>query len=39
MARGQAELLEDATLEVEVDFEHGGDAVIRAERAGSSAAC
>lgn len=36
---GSAELLEDATLEIELDFEHGDDAVLRAEPAGSSAAC
>ncbi len=36
---GSAELLEDATLEIELDFEHGDDAVLRAESAGSSAAC
>jgi hypothetical protein len=36
---GSAELLEDATLEIELDFENGDDAVLRAERAGSSAAC
>ena len=36
---GSAELLEDDTLEIEPDFDHGDDAVLRAEREGSSAAC
>jgi hypothetical protein len=36
---GSAELLEDGTLEIELDFDHGDDAIPRAERAGSSATC
>ena len=36
---GSAELLEDGTLEIEFDFDHGDDALLRAERASSSAAC
>jgi hypothetical protein len=36
---GSAELLEDGTLEIELDFDHGDDAILRAEREGSSATC
>ena len=36
---GSAELLEDGMLEIELDFDHGDDAILRAEREGSSAAC
>jgi hypothetical protein len=36
---GSAELLEDGTLEIELDFDHGDDAVLRAEREGSSSTC
>jgi hypothetical protein len=33
---GSAELLEDGTLEIELDFEHGDDAILRAQREDSS---
>ncbi len=33
---GSAEMLEDGTLEIELDFDHGNAAILRAERAGSS---
>ena len=36
---GSAELLEDCTLEIEFDYHHGDEAVLRAERAPSSATC
>ena len=36
---GSAELLEDGALEIEFDYDNGDDAVLRAERAGSSTAC
>ena len=36
---GSAELLEDGTLEIEMDFDYGDDALLRAQREGSSAAC
>jgi hypothetical protein len=36
---GSAELLEDGTLEIEMDFDYGDDALLRAERESSSAAC
>jgi hypothetical protein len=36
---GTAELLEDGTLEIELDFDHGDDAILRAERESSSSAC
>lgn len=36
---GSAELLEDGTLEIEFDYDHGDAAVLRAERADSSTAC
>jgi hypothetical protein len=36
---GSAELLENGTLEIELDFDHGDDAILRAQREGSSAAC
>ena len=36
---GSAKLLEDGTLEIELDYHHGDEAVLRAERAPSSTAC
>jgi hypothetical protein len=36
---GSAELLEDGTMEIELDLDHGDDAILRAERPGSLAAC
>jgi hypothetical protein len=36
---GSAELLADGSLEIELDYQHGDDAVLRAERVTSSAAC
>ena len=36
---GSAELLEDGSLEIEFDYRHGDDAILKAERVTSSAAC
>jgi hypothetical protein len=36
---GSAELLEDGSLEIEFESHHGDDAILKAERATSSAAC
>ena len=36
---GSAELLEDGTLEIELDYHHGDEAILRAERAASSTTC
>lgn len=36
---GSAELLEDGSLEIEFDRHHGDGAILKAERATSSAAC
>jgi hypothetical protein len=36
---GSAELLEDGTLELEISFHRGDDAVLRAERDPSSTPC
>jgi hypothetical protein len=36
---GSAELLEDGSLEIEFDHQHGDEAILKAERATSSAAC
>jgi hypothetical protein len=36
---GSAELLEDGSLEIEFEYRHGDGAILRAERASSSAAC
>jgi hypothetical protein len=36
---GSAELLEDDTLEIELDLDHGDTARLRAERAAFSATC
>ena len=36
---GSAELLEDGSLEIEFDYQHGDEAILKAERATSSAAC
>ena len=36
---GSAALLEDGTLEIELDYHHGDEALLRAERAPSSTAC
>jgi hypothetical protein len=36
---GSAELLDDGTLEVEISFHHGDDAILRAERDPSSTPC
>jgi hypothetical protein len=36
---GSAELLEDGSLEIEFEYRHGDEAILRAERATSSAAC
>ncbi len=36
---GAAELLEDGSLEIEFDYQHGDAATLKAERATSSAAC
>ena len=36
---GSAELLEDGSLEIEFDYHHGDEAILKAERATSSAAC
>jgi hypothetical protein len=36
---GSAELLDDGTLEIEISFHHGDDAVLRAERNTSSTPC
>ena len=38
-ASGSAELLEDGSLEIEVDRHHGDEAILKAERETSSAAC
>jgi hypothetical protein len=36
---GSAQLLEDGALEIEFDYHHGDEAILKAERANSSAAC
>ena len=36
---GSAELLEDGLLEIEFEYRHGDDLILKAERATSSAAC
>jgi hypothetical protein len=36
---GSAELLDNGSLEIEFDYQHGDDAVLIAVRATSSAAC
>jgi hypothetical protein len=36
---GSAELLDDGTLEIEISFHLGDDAVLRAERGPSSTPC
>ena len=36
---GSAEILEDGSLEIEFDYQHGDEAILKAERATSSAAC
>jgi hypothetical protein len=36
---GSAELLEDGSLEIEFEYRHGEDIILKAERATSSAAC
>jgi hypothetical protein len=36
---GSAELLEDGSLEIEFEYRHGDDLILKAERATSSAAC
>lgn len=36
---GSAELLDDGTLEIEFDYHYGDEAILKAERATSSAAC
>lgn len=36
---GSAELLDDGTLEIEFTYHLGDEAVLKAERAGFSAAC
>jgi len=36
---GSAELLEEGTLEIEISFHHGDDAVLRAEPNASSTPC
>jgi hypothetical protein len=36
---GSAELLEDGSLEIEFEYRHGEDLILKAERATSSAAC
>ena len=36
---GSAELLEDGTLEIELDHHHGDEAILHAERAPSSTTC
>jgi len=36
---GSAELLEDGSLKIELDYQHGDEASLKAERATSSAAC
>jgi hypothetical protein len=36
---GSAELLEEGSLEIEFDYQHGDAAILKAERATSSAAC
>jgi hypothetical protein len=36
---GSAELLEDGTLEIELDYHHGDEAILHAERAPSSTTC
>jgi hypothetical protein len=36
---GSAELLDDGSLEIEFDYQHGDEAILKAERATSSAAC
>ena len=35
---GSAELLDDGSLEIELDYWHGDEAILKAERAASSAA-
>jgi hypothetical protein len=36
---GSPELLEEGSLEIEFEYRHGDDLVLKAERATSSAAC
>ena len=36
---GSAELLDDGSLEIEFEYRHGDDLILKAERATSSAAC
>ena len=36
---GSAELLEGGSLEIELEYQHGDEAILKAERATSSAAC
>ena len=36
---GSAELLKDGSLEIEFDYRHGDELILKAERATSSAAC
>jgi hypothetical protein len=36
---GSAELLEDGSLEIEFEYRHGDELILKAERATSSAAC
>ena len=36
---GSAELLDDGSLEIEFDYHHGDDAILKAERDTSSTAC
>lgn len=36
---GSAELLEDGSLEIEFERHHGDEAILKAQRANSSAAC
>ena len=36
---GSAELLEDGSLEIEFDYQHGDEAILKAERVTTSAAC
>ena len=36
---GSAELLEDGSLEIEFEYHHGDEAILKAVRGGSSTAC
>jgi hypothetical protein len=36
---GSAEVLDDGSLEIEFDYQHGDAAILKAKRATSSAAC